>query len=222
LNIFKSFFAGLLIAAAAPVLDAAVINFDTLTSDQMIASPYMDLNWTNFYVYDAAGNPDALPPSGYDFSVVSSPNVAFNGLAYNLENPPPWTISSDTIFNLNSAYLTSVWRDNLQLRVIGSVAGITTYNQLFTLSATEPTLSNDHLITFNYLGVDKVEFIPSGGRSIYSVDYGPYFAMDNLNVDVLPLLEVPEPGTWVTAALLLAAIAFSQRDRLSRPRRIGR
>ena len=42
-------------------------------------------------------------------------------------------------------------------------------------------------------------------------------AMDNLTVN-----EVPEPGTWVAAALLLAAIAFSQRDRLSRAKPIGR
>jgi hypothetical protein len=80
------------------------------------------------------------------------------------------------------------------------------------------------LVTFDshFLGVDSVAFIPSKGTPFYTKYYGPYFAMDNLNVDVLPLLEVPEPGTWVTAALLLAAIAFSQRDRLSRARRIGR
>ena len=69
-----------------------------------------------------------------------------------------------------------------------------------------------------------MEFTPSGGtlHDGYANDYGPYFAMDNLNTDVLPLLEVPEPGTWVAAALLLAAIAFSQRNRLSMAKPIGR
>ena len=100
------------------------------------------------------------------------------------------------------------------MEVIGSLLGTPIYDQPFTLSATANTLE-----TFNYVGVDSVEFIPSGGtfHTGYTNDYGTYFAMDNLTVN-----EVPEPGTWVAAALLLAAIAFSQRDRLSRAKPIGR
>jgi len=60
--------------------------------------------------------------------------------------------------------------------------------------------------------LDSVEFIPSGGtfHDGYKFDAGPYFAMDNLDVDV----PVPEPGTWVAAALALGVIGFSQRKRL--------
>jgi len=102
------------------------------------------------------------------------------------------------------------------VEVIGSLGGVPvpTYDHIFTLSATANTLE-----TFNYVLVDSVEFIPSLGsfHDGYTNDYGTYFAMDNLTVN-----EVPEPGTWVAAALLLAAIAFSQRDRLSRAKPIGR
>jgi hypothetical protein len=68
------------------------------------------------------------------------------------------------------------------------------------------------LETFNYVGIDSVEFIPSGGtfHDGYKFDAGPYFAMDNLDVDV----PVPEPGTWVAAALALGVIGFSQRKRV--------
>jgi hypothetical protein len=214
MNIAKSFFAGLVIATAAPVL-ATIINFDELNySDQAIPgypSSYSGLYWANVYVYNATDNPENLT-SGYQYSVISPKNVAFNGGGSSI------TISSNTPFTLNSAYLTSVWRDNLQVEVIGSLLGTPIYDQTFILSATANMLE-----PFNYVGVDSVEFIPSGGtfHDGYTNDYGPYFAIDDLNVD-LPLAAVPEPGTWVAAALLVAAIAFSQRDRLSRKKPIGR
>ena len=64
MNILKSFFAGLVVAAAAPAV-AIIINFDDLTSDQVIQNGYAGLNWTNFDVYDAVNDPDHLSPSGY-------------------------------------------------------------------------------------------------------------------------------------------------------------
>ena len=57
-----------------------------------------------------------------------------------------------------------------------------------------------------------MEFIPTGGTfhdDGYSFDAGTYFAMDDLTVN-----EVPEPGTWVAAALALGVIGFSQRNRV--------
>ena len=95
------------------------------------------------------------------------------------------------------------------MQVIGSLGGNTIYTETFTLSATANTWE-----TFTALPVpvDSVEFIPSGGtfHDGYKFDAGPYFAMDNLNVDV----PVPEPGTWVAAALALGVIGFSQRKRV--------
>ena len=196
-------------AAAASAAASTTINFDNLdgsTGDQVVPNGYGGLNWTNFNVYDAVNDPGNLSHSGYEVAWVSQFNVAFSAFP---NQRPTETISSDTIFNLNSAYLTSVWRDNLQVRVIGSLAGVPlpTYDNTYTLSATANTLE-----TFNYVGIDSVEFIPSGGtfHDGYKFDAGPYFAMDNLDVDV----PVPEPGTWVAAALALGVIGFSQRKRV--------
>jgi hypothetical protein len=203
----KLIYISLLAFAAAASAAAATLNFEGLdgSGNQAVPDNYGALHWTNFYVYDAVNDPASLSPSGYEFAWVSPSNVAFSAFPNDF---PTETISSDTIFNLNSAYLTSVWRDNLQVRVIGSLAGVPvpTYDITYTLSATAHTLE-----TFNYIGVDSVEFIPSGGtfHDGYKFDAGPYFAMDDITVN-----EVPEPGTWVAAALALGVIGFSQRKRL--------
>jgi len=204
-------FAGLAIVAAASAA-AATLNFEGLdgSGNQAVPNGYGGLNWTNFYVYDAVNDPGNLSHSGYEVAWVSQNNVAFS--AFPTERPTE-TISSDTLFNLNSAYLTSVWRDNLQVRVIGSLAGVPvpTYDNTYTLSATAHTLE-----TFNYVGIDSVEFIPSGGtfHDGYKFDAGPYFAMDDVNIDLVQLFAVPEPGTWLAAALALGVIGFSQRKRV--------
>ena len=214
---FKSLFAGLVIAAAASAAATTTINFDDLngsSGDQTIQNGYGGLNWTNFNVYDAFNDLGNLSPSGYHHAVrgvqswVSPNNVAFSANV-NLGAIP--IVSSATVFNLNSAYLHSVWNDNLQVEVIGSLAGLTTYDYTYMLnaSATGPTFIN-----FNYLGVDRVQFIPSGGTPFYTNYFGPYFAMDNVNVDLVQLSAVPEPGTWLAAALALGVIGFSQRKRL--------
>jgi len=209
-NMFKSLFAGLVIAAATSAVASTTINFDdpsfeSASGDFAVPNGYGGLNWTNFNVYDAVHHP-GLGDSGYDFAWVSPNNVAFTAFPNQF---PTEIISSDTPFTLNSAYLTSVWRDNLNVQVIGSLGGNTIYTETFTLSATANTLE-----TFNMVGVDTVEFTPSGGtlHSGYANDYGPYFAMDNVDVDLIT--EVPEPSTWFAAVLALGAIGFSQRKRV--------
>jgi len=229
MNIFKSFFAGLVVAAVAPVFAATTINFDDLPSDQFIANGYNGLNWTFADVYNARDNPDNLGPSGYKDvangvqSWVSSPNVAFNGSIEGDPNPGsnPITISSNTPFSLNSVWLHSVWNNGLNVEVKGFLGGLAVpgadTNVLLNASDTAPTLATFGL---NFSVVDSVEFIPSGGTQYYTYFHGTYFAMDDLTVDLTPLSAVPEPGTWVAAVLALAAIAFSQQDRLSRAKPI--
>ena len=95
--------------------------------------------------------------------------------------------------------------------MIGSLLGTPIYDQEFYPSAIAHSLK-----TFNYVGVDSLEFIPSGGTQHpgYTGFSGTYFAIDDLDIDLVQLAAVPEPGTWVAAALLLAVIAFGQRGRL--------
>jgi hypothetical protein len=201
---FKSLFAGLVIAAATSAA-AETINFDDLNGDgnHTIQNGYAGLNWDNVYIYDATHDPGGLNPSGYQFSVISPFNVAFTGFGN------PITVSSDTVFNFNSAYLTAVWRDNMVVQAIGSLGGVPvpTYDHTYTLSATANTL-----IDFDYLGIDSVKLsVVSEGTQHPGYGQGTnQVAIDNLNVDV----AVPEPSTWVAAGLALGAIGFSQRKRV--------
>ena len=205
-------------AAAASAAASTTINFDNLdgsTGDQVVPNGYGGLNWTNFNVYDAVSDPGGLSPSGYHDAIggvqgwVSPNNVAFNAFAAN--NPlTSWTVSSDTVFSLNSVYLHSVWNNGLQVEVKGFLGGFPVFgaDETVSLNASDPTPT---LVTFDFhfLAVDSVQFIPSGGTPFYTNYYGPYFAMDDMTVN-----EVPEPGTWLAAALALGVIGFSQRKRV--------
>ena len=160
------------------------ITFDDLdgSGNQLVPNGYHGFNWTNFYTYDAVNDPAHLNPSGYQFAAVSPNNVAFLGFG----NP---AFVSNTLFNLGSAYLTAIWRDNLQIQVIGSLSGVPIYDNIYTLSATGHTLLN-----FNYHGIDSVEFsIFSGGTHHQGYDAfdGAQVAFDNLTI------SVPDSGSTV-------------------------
>ena len=135
---------------------------------------YQGVTWTNFFVL----NGTAQANSGFQPAVISSPNVALNG-----GGTPAFLGNAE----LDSGYFTSVWRDGLQLEVIGLLDGapVAGYDHTYTLSATAPTL-----LTFNYVNVDTIEFISSGGvqHPGYSGN-GTQFALDNL--------VIPEPATAV-------------------------
>jgi len=64
------------------------------------------------------------------------------------------------------------------------------------LNAPSPTL-----VSFNYLGVDQVTFIGSGGTQHYAQGSGSEFAIDNMTV------TVPEPSG--ISLLLLAGVCAS-------------
>ena len=191
--------------AAIPTL-AATITFDDLdgSGNQTISNGYNGLNWNNFYTYDAVNDPASLNPSGYQFAAISANNVAFNGFGNS-------AVVSNTLFNLNSAYLTAIWRDNLTVEVIGSLLGVSIYDNTYVLSATAPTLIN-----FNYLGIDSVEFsIFSGGTHHpgYEAFDGTQFAVDNLTINETNGTGVPDGGS--TAMLLsfgLCGLGFLRKN----------
>jgi hypothetical protein len=155
-----------------------LLTFDDLQAIGFPPVPngYGGLGWQNFSYMDGV---HFASPSGYNNGVVSPNIVAYGwgGLDY------PSSLSG-ALFNLNSGYFTAAWNDGLQLQVQGFVGGILAYDNVFTLAPTSPTLIN-----FNYLGVDQVTFTSYGGTphpGYYSLDGGPMFALDNLNVAVIP------------------------------------
>ena len=164
---------------------AITITFDDLANGSIPAG-YGGLQWSGFNTINAT----TQPQSGYQNGVVSLNNVATDidgRLA---------TLSSASAFNLSSAYLTAAWSDGLQLEVEGFVGSTLAYNTTYTLNTTGPSL-----LAFNFVGVDKVEFIPSGGTlhpgyANHGID-NTDFAMDNLTINI--------PDTGATSVLMVAA-----------------
>ena len=145
----------------------AALTFDDLAGDDSpVPAGYGNLTWNNFNYLNGFAHPN----SGYFAGTISPSNVVFN--AYGT----PASIASTGLFNLVSAYLTAAWNDNLQVQVLGYNGGTLLYNNSYALSATAPTL-----ITFNYLGVNMVDFISSGGTPHPGyTGRGTHFVMDNV------------------------------------------
>jgi hypothetical protein len=179
-----------------------IITFDDLVPsllgpehnfEGIIPDGYDGLRWDNFGVSDTTEN---LTPSGYQNAVVSPDNVAFN-VKRNPALLSDGSFNFNGSFNLNSAYLTAAWNNGLQVEVQGFVGTALIYDNTYTVNTTGPTLVN-----FNYLGVDEVNFISSGGtpNPAYAPGgEGTQFAMDNLSI------TVPEPSAfaYIESAIML-------------------
>ena len=177
-------------AAAAIRTSAALITFDDLPlTSGTVPKLYAGLNWNKFYHIDGTGYD---VNSGYHAGVRSPNNVAFDagGGAATLGGGP---------FDLNSAYLTAAWRDNLAVTVVGSLDGKIKYTKICYPSATGPML-----IQFDFLGVDNVLFTPSGGTKHpgYTAD-GTQFVVDDMTINA-----VPEPGTYLAGLSALGLLGW--------------
>ena len=133
---------------------------------------------------------------------MSGTNVAFN--AY---GDPAWIRAGGGTFDLNSAYLTGAWSDDLQVRVRGYLDGVEVSDETYTVQSTAPT----HVV-FNLFGVDEVQF-SSGGWHI---------AMDDLVVNETPSgppaevrpVPVAHPLGLMLLSGLIAGLAVFRRRRL--------
>ena len=184
----------LTLLACPSAIVAQTITFDDLNPNTLLGSPdpfdapipdgYAGLQWNNMWVLDVPLHiqDGGSIGSGYDNGLVSGNNVAFN------DRGNPASISGGA-FNLNSAYLTAAWNNGLQVEVQGYVGATLTYDNTYTLNTTGPSL-----ITFNYLDVDEVNFISSGGVNAGLSGIGTEFAMDNISA-------APEPTSLAYAGL---------------------
>ena len=70
----------------------------------------------------------------------------------------------------------------------------------YAVNTTGPTLVN-----FNYMGIDQVNFISSGGMLHPGLGGGPgeQFVMDNLSITL-----VPEPSTFALVGLAAMSLIF--------------
>jgi hypothetical protein len=82
--------------------------------------------------------------------------------------------------------------------VLGYRNGTPIYDTLHTLDATGPTL-----ITFNFIDVDLVRFISSGGVDAGYSGHATQFAVDDLRIAVTPI-----PAALPLFATALAGLGF--------------
>jgi hypothetical protein len=187
----------LALAAWLVIIGTACAQTETLTFDDLsfngldgqIPNGYGGLQWNNFFVQNTAQGTNLLGISGYFNGLVSPTNVAFNAFGGTA------SFSASNAFNLDSAYLTGAWNDGLQVEVQGFVGDTLTYDNTYTVSSLGPTLIN-----FNYLGVDEVELISSGGTAHGYEETGEQFVMDNLTI------TVPEPATVALVGLAVSIL----------------
>lgn len=156
---------------------AAVITFDDLPDPYYNSVPnnYAGLQWANFSYLNTVYNASVYGPNGYTTGTISGPRVAYN------EYGTPASITGPA-FNLDSAYLTAAFNDGLQVEVQGFVGSILTYDNTYLVDSTAPSF-----VTFDYLGVDKITLISSGGVAHgYPNGGGTQFVMDNLTISAVP------------------------------------
>lgn len=147
--------------------------------------------------------------AGFDRSIVSGNTVAhtrsFSGSTFGSISARP----GDANFDFFGAYLTSGWRDDISVSVIGKRDGASVYTQALTVGVDGPTL-----FTLNFLDIDSIEFLATGGTFLYpngttvgsylnpgnAAFSTPVLVFDNINIAVT---AVPEPETF---AMLLAGL----------------
>lgn len=163
--------------------------------------------------YDPEDGPQPITTpvdAGFHRSVVSGDTVAFtqsfSGSTELYASIAARPTSSN--FNFVSSYLTSGWREGINVTVTGKRDGATVYTQSLIVGDDAPVLYN-----FNFMNIDKVEFLTSGGTFLYpdGTTVGSYLNPSNvfstpvLVFDDVTLAPVPEPETY---ALMLAGLGL--------------
>ena len=154
-----------------------LLTFDDLADGAGIPSGYGGLQWSNFAVISKQ---DPFCSDGYLAGMVSPPNVAYNPYGDNA------SLSSTNAFDLDSVYLTAAVLPSMSVEVVGYAGGNLVYDQVVMFTNAGP-----NFFTFNYLGVNQVNFIPIPNSQ---------FVMDNLTVtlnstNVSPPPPPPPPAT---------------------------
>lgn len=191
---------------------ATVITFDELHetgSGSYIANGYAGFNWGNFAVNNAILFTNVLPHlfpgapanglSGDFYGMVSASNVAYNA------GTDPAEIDSTSKFNFLSAYFTGFFNSNLNIEAQGFNGTNLVYDSTILADATSPTQ-----FTFDYMNIDRLVLIPSGGEPAFGTASLPEFVMDNFIFE-----SIPEPSS-----LLLTGIGVLVLCRIGRRRRM--
>lgn len=155
---------------------ATILTFDNLPASSppifyAVPANYGNLNWSNFFVGTVFDNSFFSP---FITALVSSNNIIFNsGNAVSV-------FSRAIPFQFNSAYLTALGNNQLNIEVRGYRQGVAVEFKSFLLNASATAL----LVNFDWPNVDTVQFTPillttNGG--IFGSQ--PNFAIDDMRID---------------------------------------
>jgi hypothetical protein len=147
--------------------------------------------------------------TGFHRSIVSGDTVAFtqafgSSSAFASISARP----NDQNFNFFNSYLTSAYRENINVSVLGKRDGATVYSRDLVVGTAGPVLYD-----FGFLDIDSIEFLTSGGTFLYpnGTTVGSYLNASNafsapvLVFDSMSIAAVPEPESF---AMLLAGMAM--------------
>ncbi len=161
---------------------------------------YAGFQWLDFASVNAIDdNPWPNAPSGINMGVVSPNNVLMNYGGANarfMRNPA-------SPFDFNSVYLTSAFYDGMSVRVLGFANGQIKYDRTVVVDTLGPTF-----FTFNYLGVDKVQF-DTGFGGVLGAGFPnvPFYVVDNLSVTTVP----DGSGSGLLLGTALVGLCFFRR-----------
>lgn len=157
--------------------------------------------------------------AGFHRSIVSGDTIAYtqsfggsSSLFGSIKARP-----GEANFDFFSTYLTSGWRDNINVTVTGLRDGSTFYTQNLVIGDDAPTLVN-----LNFLDIDEIRFNTSGGTFLYQNGNSlgsfvnpsnafstPVLVFDNMNIAVAA--PVPEPEIYAMMALGLGLLGWKKR-----------
>ena len=166
-------------------------------SGTLAGTGYID-SGSNAILIDGTLSPGALPAAGNPGTINLASTAGPGALTLSSTSTLRFDITSTSVKDLVALTATALFLDGGTLAL--NLGGSFDYTQQYTI----------------FTGVSGLTGSGFGSVTGYdSVNYAPVFTMNGGDYD-LSFAPIPEPGTWLGAALALGAIAFTQRRRFRR------